>query len=60
MADDLHNRGPRDRARVNVHETWELEYWSKKWGVTHQQLRAAVSAVGVMSADVARYLGKSL
>jgi len=26
MADDTKNRGPADRARVNVHEKWELTY----------------------------------
>jgi hypothetical protein len=26
MADNLSNRGPADRSKVNVHETWELTY----------------------------------
>jgi hypothetical protein len=60
MADNLNLRGPRDRSRVNVHEDYELKYWSTKFGVTHEQLRAAVTAVGVMAHDVARYLGKPL
>ena len=58
MSDDLKNRGPADRSKVNVHESWELEYWSKKWGVTHQQLKDAVAAVGTSAAAVARHLGK--
>lgn len=33
MSDDTKNRGPADRARVNVHESWELSYWSEKFGV---------------------------
>lgn len=34
MADDKSNRGPADRARVNIHEPYEVEYWSKEFGVT--------------------------
>jgi hypothetical protein len=58
MADDLHNRGPRDRARVNVDEDWEVRYWCGEFGCTEVQLRAAVRAVGPMAADVRRHLGK--
>lgn len=58
MADDLKNRGPQDRARVNLNEPWEVRWWCHKWGCTEQQLRAAVKAVGVMAADVQRHLGK--
>ena len=57
-ADNLSNRGPADRARVNVHEAWELEYWTKKFGCTKSQLQAAVKAVGVMAKDVEAYLKK--
>lgn len=58
VADNLQNRGPQDDARVNVNQTWEVAYWTKKFGVTEMQLRAAVNAVGVMAADVKRHLGK--
>lgn len=58
MADDRHLRGPADRSRINVHEDYELKYWSQKFGVTADQLHAAVRAVGVMAHDVARHLGK--
>lgn len=40
MVDDLTNRGPRDRTRVNVNEEWELRWWCTKFGVTPDQLRA--------------------
>lgn len=58
MSDDLTNRGPQDRNRVNVHETWELRYWTTHFGVTPEKLKEAVKAVGVMVSDVRRYLGK--
>ena len=59
MADDLKNRGAQDRARVNVHEDYEVRYWTEKWGVTKEQLVAAVGRVGVSVKAVARELGKS-
>lgn len=58
MADDLKNRGPQDRARVNVHEDWEVRYWCEKFGCNRLQLVAAVNAVGVMAKDVEAYLKK--
>ena len=48
-----------DRKRINVHEDHELLYWSHRFGVSHDQLKAAVRRVGVMADDVARELGKS-
>jgi len=51
MADDLTNRGPRDRNRVDVNEDWELRYWSKKFGCTATELRDAVKSVGTTMAD---------
>lgn len=56
MSDDLTNRGPADRNRVNVHEEYEVRYWTQKFGVTRAQLEAAVRAVGPMANDVERHL----
>lgn len=58
MADDLKDRGVRDRSRVNVHEDYEVRYWTEKWGVTEERLRQAVQKVGVSVEAVARELGK--
>ena len=58
MSDDLHNRGPADRSRVNVNESWEVRYWCKEFGCTETQLRAAVKAVGVSAAAVRAHLKK--
>lgn len=58
MADDTSNRGPADAARINVHEKWELDYWTKELGVTPQQLKDAVEKAGVMAADVRKHLTK--
>jgi len=58
MADDLKNRGPQDRLRINVNESHEVGYWTKSLGITKEELERAVKAVGVMAADVRKYLNK--
>ncbi|MDM0110643.1 DUF3606 domain-containing protein [Variovorax sp. J22R133] len=58
MSDDLSNRGPQDRSRVNVNEPHELRYWTREFGVTEAKLRSAVAAAGVSVEQVRRYLGK--
>jgi hypothetical protein len=58
MSDDLTKKGPPDRSRINIHEKWEVEYWCREFACTPEQLAAAVKAVGVMAADVRKYLGK--
>jgi len=57
VADDLTNRGPRDRERVNVNEPYEVSYRCKEWGCTPVQLRIAVdSSKSVMANTVESYL----
>ncbi|QYJ19984.1 DUF3606 domain-containing protein [Achromobacter sp. ES-001] len=58
MADDLKDRGPQDRSRINVNEAHELRYWTQALGVTEGQLREAVQAVGASAAAVRKHLGK--
>ena len=57
MSDDL-TKKPEDATKVNVNESWELDYWSKELGVTKERLKEAVKAVGTSAAAVKRYLGK--
>ena len=54
MVDNLENRGPADRARVNVNEPWEVRYWCKEFGCTEEQLLQAVQDVGTSAGDVRR------
>ena len=56
MADDKTQSG-QDRTRINVHEDYELRDWSKQLGVTPDQLKAAVEAVGPTVAAVEKHLG---
>lgn len=58
MADSLQNRGPADRAKINVHESWEVDYWTKELGVSEEKLIAAVLAAGPAVKSVRQHLGK--
>ena len=55
------SRGPRDRPRVDLDQEWECIWWSKGFGVSVTELRAAVAEVGPLVADLDHYLlgGKS-
>ncbi|MCP2518649.1 hypothetical protein D3C87_1121240 [compost metagenome] len=56
MSDDLKNRGAQDRSRINVNEAHELRYWTNELGVSDEQLRKAVQAVGVSATAVREHL----
>jgi hypothetical protein len=56
MSDDKTKTGGQDRTRINVNEEYELRDWSKKFGVTPDELKAAVSAVGTNADAVEAHL----
>lgn len=58
MTDDKRNAGSPDRERINVNEDYELQYWTKALGVSAEELRAAVEAVGPTAVAVRERLGK--
>lgn len=58
MADNLQDHGPQDRSRINVNERWELQYWTKHFGVSEEQLRAVVETAGPSVEAVSKHLGK--
>ena len=57
MADDRSLRGGQDRTRVNIDQDYEAKYWAAKWGVSQEELRAAVAKVGPMASDLERHFG---
>lgn len=59
MADDKTNRGPQDRTRVNLHEDYEVRYWTDKLGISKSQLEDAVRKVGPSAKAVEEELRKS-
>jgi Protein of unknown function (DUF3606) len=45
MSDDPKKKA-QDRDRINTSEDYEVRYWSKKFGVSPKELKAAVKKVG--------------
>ena len=56
MADDRTKPGGQDRSRINVNEDYELRDWSQKFGVSTDELKAAVRAVGTHAPTVEQHL----
>jgi hypothetical protein len=59
MADDKSKRGSQDRARINLDQQHEIDYWTDKFGVTPEQLRDAIGKVGNSAEAVERELEKA-
>lgn len=56
MSDDKSKTSGQDRTRISLSEDYEVRDWSAKFGVTEDELRAAVSKVGDRAEDVEREL----
>ena len=56
MSDDTSKKGMQDRTRINTSEDYELRYWSEKFGVSRDQLKAVVNKVGNSVAAVEKEL----
>jgi uncharacterized protein DUF3606 len=54
--DDKTKTGKIDDTRINVNESYELQYWSEKLDVSKDRLKEAVAAVGSSVAAVKGYL----
>lgn len=56
MSDDKTKTGGQDRKRISLEQDYEVRDWAEKFGVSADELRAAVSRVGNMVEDVERDL----
>ena len=56
MPDDRRNTGKQDRERISLTEDYEVKDWSKKFGVSSEELVKAVEAVGNNAKDVEAHL----
>lgn len=56
MSDDTTKHGAQDRARINVHQEYELRDWAKSLGVDEHEVRNAVGIVGDNAEKVREYL----
>lgn len=59
MSDDKTKTGGQDRTRISVSEDYEVRDWAKKFGVTADELKAAVKAVGNDAKAVEAHLNGS-
>jgi hypothetical protein len=58
MADDKSKAGGQDRTRINLNQDYEVRDWAKSLGVTEDELRKAVAAVGNQADKVREHLAK--
>jgi len=58
MADDRTNRGGQDRARINLHEDYEVRYWTKELGVSKDELARLVEQHGSSAERIRQALRK--
>jgi 3-oxoacyl-[acyl-carrier-protein] synthase III len=54
--DDLKKKGSQDRSKINMHEDYEVKYWTKELGVSKEKLQNAVDKVGNSAAAVRKEL----
>lgn len=59
MSDDKSKRGQPDRSFINMHEDYEVKYWTKHLGVSREELQRAVDKVGNAAAAVRKELGRA-
>jgi hypothetical protein len=56
MSDDLTKKGGQDRTHINTSEDHEVRYWSQKFSVSAEVLKAAVKKVGDSASAVEKEL----
>ena len=54
--DSLTKKDQRDRSKVNMHEDFEVKYWTKELGVSREELQKAADKVGNSAAAVRKEL----
>jgi hypothetical protein len=56
MPDDKTKKIPLDASRVNVNQSYEVAYWTNKFGCTKSELENAVKKVGTSAEKVKGFL----
>jgi uncharacterized protein DUF3606 len=54
--DNLTKKDQPDRSKINMHEDYEVKYWTKELGVTRGQLQKAIEKVGNSASAVRKEL----
>ena len=55
--DQLTRKAQPDRSKINMHEPFEVKYWTRKLGIEKTELQKAVDKVGNSAAAVRKELG---
>ena len=58
MSDNTQKIWKSDADLINLYESYEVQYWIKKFGVSESELKKAVRAVGHHASEVRKYLKK--
>jgi len=60
MSDNKNKKGYQDRSKISTSESYEVQYWTKKWDISHQQLTGAMRATESNSVKkIEEYLKKN-
>ncbi|EHQ30095.1 DUF3606 domain-containing protein [Mucilaginibacter paludis] len=54
--DDDSNMRSLDTERINIHEYYEVEHWTKELNTNVEALKQAVATVGTSIKDIEKYL----
>jgi Protein of unknown function (DUF3606) len=54
--DNLTKRDTPDRSKINMHESWEVKYWTRELGISRAELQKIVDKVGNSAATVRKEL----
>jgi Protein of unknown function (DUF3606) len=55
--DNLTRKDHPDRSKINMHEDFEVRYWTKELGVSRDELQRTVDKVGNSAAAVRKEIG---
>jgi 3-oxoacyl-[acyl-carrier-protein] synthase III len=53
---NLRTGGEKDRSKIDMHEPYEIKYWTKHLKISREQLQIAVDKVGNSAAAVRKEL----
>lgn len=56
VMDNLTKKDQRDRSKINMHEDFEVKYWTKELGVSKEELQKTVNKVGNSASAVRKEL----
>ena len=56
MPDNLRRRGPEDPKKININQSWEIDYWTEKLNISEKTLKLAVGNAGPMVNNVKAWL----